>query len=192
MVIKGEFVQESIDQNLEAEIGKHMLQPENYGEMEDADGIGVGVEQSSKIYVIMYIKRDANIITDVKFNTNGTEDATTLGSLLSEMIKGDDINNILETVSKLEKDIQESYKNLSVPEVDISKPEGEQVQKISTEHIDSANMVLTAFRAAMRNYERKLQGIEEKLFEMNIAKICPYSSQDCHFMMKENQKKLFI
>ena len=184
-------MQEDIDQNLEAEIGKHMLQPENYGKMEDADGIGVGVEQSSKIYVIMYIKRDENIITDVKFNTNGTEDATTLGSLLSEMIKGDDIDNILQTVSKLEKDVQDSYLNLPAPEVDASKPEGEQVQKISTEHLDSANMVLTAFRAAMRHYERKLQGIEEKVFEMNIAKTCPYSSQDCHFMMEENQKKLF-
>jgi len=184
-------MQENSDQNLEAEIGKHMLVPENYGKMEDADGIGVGVEQSSKIYVIMYIKRDENIITDVMFNTNGTEDATTLGSLLSEMIKGDDIDNILQTVSKLEKDVQESYLNTPTPEIDTSKPEGEQVQKISTEHQDSANMVLTAFRAAMRHYERKLQGIEEKLFEMNIAKTCPYSSQDCHFMMEENQKKLF-
>ena len=179
------------EQNLEAEIGKHMLQPENYGRIEDADGIGVGVEQSSKVYVMMYIKRDSNTILDVKFNTNGTEDTTTLGSLLTEMIKGDEIENALETVSKLEKDVQESYINLPAPEVDTSKPEGQQVKEIPTEHLDSANMVLTAFRAAMRHYERKLEGIEEKLFEMNIAKTCPYSSGDCHFMMEENQAKLF-
>ena len=177
--------------NLEAEIGKHMLQPENYGKIDDADGVGVGVEQSSKVYVIMYIKRDAHIISDVKFNTNGTEDTTTLGSLLTEMIKGDSIDNILETVTQLEKDVQKSYLNLPAPEVDTSKPEGEQVKEISTEHQDSANMVLTAFRAAMRHYERKLGGVEEKLFEMNIEKTCPYSSGDCHFMMEENQTKLF-
>ena len=94
-------MQEKIDENLEAEIGKHMLQPENYGKLEDADGIGIGVELSTKVYVIMYIKRDKNTITDVKFNTNGTEDAVTLGSLLTEMIKGEKISDILQDVEKL-------------------------------------------------------------------------------------------
>jgi len=186
------LMQEEIEENLEAEIGKHMLQPENYGKIDDADGVGVGVELSTKVYVIMYIKRDENTITDVKFNTNGTEDAVTLGSLLTEMIKGEKISDILEDVEKLEKDVQQSYLNLPKPKVDTSKPEGQQVEQISTEHQDSANMVLTAFRAAMRHYERKLEGIEEKLFEMSIEKTCPYSSGDCHFMMQENQKKIFV
>ncbi len=184
-------MQENIEQNLESEIGKHMLQPQNYGKLDDANGIGIGVEQSTRVYVIMYLIRDEDTIIDVKFNTNGTEDATTLGSVLTEMIKGDNISNVDKEVSKLEKDVQQSYLNLPAPKVDTSKPEGEQVEQISTEHLDSANMVLTAFRAAMRHYERKLEGIDEKLFEMNIAKTCPYSLGDCHFMMEENQKKLF-
>jgi len=185
-------MQKDIEENLETEIGLHMLQPKNYGKIDDADGVGVGVELSSKVYVIMYIKRDENTITDVKFNTNGTEDAVTLGSLLTEMIKGEKISDILQDVEKLEKDVQQSYLNLPEPKVDTSKPEGQQVEQISTEHQDSANIVLTAFRAAMRHYERKLEGIEEKLFEMSIEKTCPYSSGDCHFMMEENQKKIFV
>jgi nitrogen fixation NifU-like protein len=184
-------VQTEIDEDLKSEIGKHMLQPENYGKLDDADAIGIGVEQSTRAYVFIYIKRDEKTILDIKFHTNGTEDAITLGSLFTNMIKGDEISNILATVLKLEQDVQESYINLPTPKVDTSKPEGEQVEKISTEHLDSANMVLTAFRAAMRHYERKLEGIEENLFEMNIAKTCPYSSNDCHFMMEENQKKIF-
>ena len=178
-----------LEENLEAEIGKHMLQPENYGKMEDADGTGVGIDNATQTYVVMYIKRDDKYITDVMFGTNATQDALTLGSLLTEMIKGDEITNVLVTVLGLEQELQEAYSNIEAPKIDTSKPEGEQVQRISTEHQDSANMVLTAFRAAMRHYERKQGGIEEEYFEMNIAKTCPYSLTDCHFMPKEGEAK---
>ena len=50
-------------------------------------------------------------------------------------------------------------------------------------------MVLTSFRAAMRHYERKLEGIEEEHFEMSIAKTCPYSMTDCHFVTKVEDKE---
>lgn len=172
---------------LEAEIGKHLMQPENYGKIEDASCVGVGVDHATKSYVIMYIKRDEKFITDVKFGTNGTQDTTTLGSLFTEMIKGDEIESALETTSALEKDLQESYASIPAPKVDASKPEGEQVERVSTEHQDSANMVLTAFRAAMRHYERKLGGIKEEQFEMSIAKTCPYSTTECHFVKKESE-----
>jgi len=48
--------------------------------------------------------------------------------------------------------------------------------------------VLTSFRAAMRHYERKIEGIEEEHFEMSIAKTCPYSMTDCHFVEKVENK----
>ncbi len=172
-------------QKLEAEIGKHLMQPENYGKLDDADGVGMGIDNATNSYVVIYIKRDEKYLTDIKFGTNAvTQDASTLGSLLTEMIKGDSIANILATLSGLEEDLQKAYADIEAPKVDLSKPEGEQVQRISTEHQDSANMVLTAFRAAMRHYERKLEGIEEERFEMNIAKTCPYSMTDCHFVQK--------
>jgi len=169
---------------LELEIAKHFMQPENYGKLEDANCVGVGVDHSTKSYVIMYIKRDDTHILDVKFGSNGTQDVNTLGSLFTEMIKGDEIVEVLKTTLKLEQDLQESYANLPKPKVDLSKPEGQQVEHISTEYQDAANMVLTAFRAAMRHYERKLGGIEEDVFEMSIAKSCPYSGTDCHFMQE--------
>lgn len=176
------------DKELQAEIGKHLMQPENYGKLEDASCVGVGIDHATKSYVIMYIKRDEENILDVMFGTNGTQDTTTLGSLFTEMIKGDSVENALETVTALEKDLQESYASLPKPKVDTSKPEGEQVERISTEHQDSANMVLTAFRAAMRHYERKLGGIEEEQFELSISKMCPYSTTECHFVKKESKE----
>lgn len=174
------------ERKLEVEIGKHLMQPENYGELEDANGIGVGVDRATKIYVIMYIKRDDTTLLDIKFATNGTQDTTVLGSLFTEMIKGDEIANILESVTILESDLKENYASLPAPKIDTTKPEGEQVERISTENQDNVNMVLTAFRAAMRHYERKLDDIEEEQFEMSISKTCPYSTTECHFVQKEN------
>ena len=139
------------DKELRAEIGKHLMQPENYGKLEDASCVGVGIDHATKSYVIMYINRDEEYILDIMFGTNGTQDTTTLGSLFTEMIKGDTIKGALENAAMLERDLQESYASLPKPVVDTSKPEGEQVERISTEHQDSANMVLTAFRAAMRH-----------------------------------------
>jgi len=178
-------MQDKYEQELGAEIGRHMMQPENYGKLEDADCVGVGIDKSTKTYVIMYIKRDSSHILDVKFGTNSaTQDAATLGSLLTEMIKGEPIAEALVTVLGLEQDLQDAYANIPPPKVDTSKPEGQQVEHISTDHQDSANMVLTAFRAAMRHYDRKQEGIEEDQFEMSIAKTCPYSSGDCAFVEK--------
>jgi len=169
------------EEQLEGEIGRHMLIPENYGEMEDADCVGVGIDNTTQLCVFMYLKLSDTHITDVMFASNATEDVNTLGSLFTEMIKGDEIVNVLKETLKLEQDLQQSYADLPKPEVDLTKPEGEQVEHVSTAHQDSANMVLTAFRAAMRHKERLAGGIDEEHYEMNITKSCPYSGTECHF-----------
>ncbi len=163
------------------EIASHLMNPQNYGVLEDADGIGVGVDNATQAYVIIYLKHNGTIIEDVRFATNSSQDTITLGSMLTEMIREDTLSNALAEVEKLERDLQASYAAIETPAIDMSKPEEERVQRISTEHQDSANMVLTAFRAAMRHIERKKEGIIEEKFSMNIAKHCPYSNSDCHF-----------
>ncbi|QFR42505.1 iron-sulfur cluster assembly scaffold protein [Sulfurimonas sp. CVO] len=173
------------EKELKAEIGKHLMQPENYGKLEDANCVGVGMDHATKSYVIMYIKRDENKILDIMFATNGTQDTTTLGSIFTEMIKGETVENALEIASNLEKELQESYASIPAPKVDLSKPEGEQVERVATESQDSANMVLTAFGAAIRHYERKEAGIEEERFERSISKSCLYSGTECHYVPKE-------
>lgn len=163
------------------EIASHLMNPQNYGVLEDADGIGVGVDNATQAYVIIYLNHNGTIIEDVRFATNSSQDTITLGSMLTEMIKEDTLSNALAEVEKLERDLQASYAAIETPAIDMSKPEEERVQRISTEHQDSANMVLTAFRAAIRHIERKKEGIIEEKFSMNIAKHCPYSNSDCHF-----------
>lgn len=177
------------EKDLQAEIGKHLMQPENYGKLEDASCVGVGIDHATKSYAIMYIKRDDKSILDVMFGTNGTQDTTTLGSIFTEMIKGESLESAQEIADTLNKELQESYASIPAPKVDLSKPEGEQVEHVSTEHQDSANMILTSFYAAMRHYERKEGGIEEEQYEMSIVKTCPYSTTECHFVKKEKEKE---
>ncbi len=169
------------------EIVSHLMNPQNYGELRDADGIGIGKDNATNAYVVIYIKHDNETINEINYGCSGSQDAVVLGSMLTEMLKEDKISNVLVTVANLEKDLQAAYAAVEAPEIDTSKPEGEQVTQISTEHQDGANMVLTAFRAAMRHIERKKEGIEEKQFEMNIAKQCPYSNTDCLFMIKDGE-----
>jgi len=182
-------MEEKSQQELETEIGIHLMSPQNYGKLEDADGVGAGIDNATNSYIVMYLKFEDDCISDVKFGTNAHQDATTLGSLFTEMIKGDKLSNILKEVAKLEKDLVESYALVEAPEVDLTKPEGEQVGRVNTEPQDNANMVLTAFRAAMRHHERKEGGVVEDHFEMNIAKTCPYSMTDCHFVQKVDEVK---
>ena len=174
---------------LQSEIGKHYIQPNNYGKIEDADGIGVGREQSSNTYVIMYLNLKNRHISDIKFFSNSTQDVNALGSIFTEMVKGDEIHRAEQTAQTLEDELQEAYSNLPEPKIDLSKAEGEQVEYISTQYQDSANMVLTSFRAALRHAERKKSGIKEEYFDMNINKSCPYSGTDCHFMQTEDRDK---
>ena len=171
----------SEEKSIETEIAQHFMQPQNYGKLEDADCIGTGVDNTTNSYAIMYIKRDATHITDVMFGSNATQDVNTLGSIFTEMIKGEEIGEAMKICLELEQDLQKAYDNLPTPKVDLTKPEGEQVEHVSTEYQDSANMVLTSFRAAMRHKERKDGGIEEDQYEMNIVKSCPYSGTECHF-----------
>lgn len=183
-------MQEEISQELRAEIGRHIT-PDNYGKLDGANGIGVALDNATNSYVVMYIKRGKDSIDEIMFGTNAmSQDVPVLGSIFTDMIKEEkDLDGVEEMLCSLEKDLEKNYASLPSPEVDTSKPEGEQVQRISTEHQDSANMVLTSFRAAMRHYERKLEGIEEEYFELNIAKTCPYSLGDCHFMVETPTKE---
>jgi len=175
------------NEKLSAEIGKHFMQPENYGKLQTATCRGVGIDNTTNSYVIIYLELDATHVKDVMFGSNATQDVNTLGSIFTEMIKGEEILEALKITLALEQDLQKAYDDLPKPKVDLSKPEGEQVEHVSTEYQDSANMVLTAFRAAMRHKERLDGGIQEDQYEMNIVKSCPYSGTECHFAM-ENDK----
>ncbi len=166
-------------EDITSEALKHFVSPKNYGDLNDADAIGIGYDSATNNYATIYLKISGNSIEKAKYVAQGSEDIVILGSVFTQMIEGDSIENALKRVEELESEVKAAYDAIEPPKVDLSKPEGEQVQPVSTESQDAANIVLTAFKAALRYRERAKEGIEEESFKMSIAKRCPYSSSDC-------------
>ena len=79
---------------------EHFAHPHNVGKIEDADGIGeVGNAKCGDI-MKMYIKVNAVIITDVKFNTYGCASAIATSSMATDMIKGKPVTEALRLTNK--------------------------------------------------------------------------------------------
>ncbi|MCL2517096.1 MAG: Fe-S cluster assembly scaffold protein NifU [Oscillospiraceae bacterium] len=82
------------------QVMEHFTNPQNVGEIEDADGIGeVGNAKCGDI-MKMYLKIENNIITDIKFKTFGCGAAIATSSVATEMIKGRTIDEALKLTNK--------------------------------------------------------------------------------------------
>ncbi|MBP3936629.1 MAG: Fe-S cluster assembly scaffold protein NifU [Clostridia bacterium] len=78
----------------------HFQNPRNVGVIENADGIGeVGNARCGDIMKI-YLKIDADVITDVKFETFGCGSAIASSSMATEMIKGKPLADALQLTNK--------------------------------------------------------------------------------------------
>ena len=79
---------------------KEFSNPQNAGELKDANAVGqVGNAACGDIMKI-YIKVENDVITDVKFNTFGCGSAIASSSMATEMIKGKPISQALELTNK--------------------------------------------------------------------------------------------
>jgi nitrogen fixation NifU-like protein len=79
---------------------EHFKNPHNVGEIKDADGIGeVGNPVCGDIMKI-YIKVKDNKIIDCKFKTFGCGAAIATSSMITEMVKGKDIDEALKISNK--------------------------------------------------------------------------------------------
>lgn len=79
---------------------EHFSNPQNVGEIVDADGIGeVGNAKCGDI-MKMYIKVKDGIIDDVKFKTFGCGAAVATSSIATQMIKGKPIEEALKLTNK--------------------------------------------------------------------------------------------
>jgi nitrogen fixation NifU-like protein len=75
---------------------EHFKNPRNVGEIENPDGIGhVGNPVCGDI-MVLYIKVDDSTIVDAKFKTFGCGAAIATSSMVTEMVKGRNIDEALE------------------------------------------------------------------------------------------------
>lgn len=136
---------------INAEVLEHMMNPRNYGKMEDANAIGMATDEKTAEFTIIYIKVDENeILQNITFGCNACQDTVVAGSLFTEMVKGDTLQNSIKALKLMDEKI-------------LTAPKKQQA---------CSGMVLTAFRAALINRENRINNIDEEMFTLNMKESC--------------------
>ena len=133
-----------------AEVLDHMMNPRNYGKMEGADGIGMGVDKKTGEFAMMYIKVEDHKISDISFGCNACQDTVVAGSLFTEMVKGDTLANAVKASL-----IMDEKLNIA--------PKRQQA---------CSRMILKAFDAALENKQHRDNGENEDMFTIDMKESC--------------------
>jgi nitrogen fixation NifU-like protein len=83
----------------------HFQSPKNVGEIPDADGSGIVKNATCGDIMQMSIKVEKHIIVDAKFKTFGCGAAIATSSIITEKVKGKDIEEALRISDETAKDI---------------------------------------------------------------------------------------
>ena len=135
---------------LSDEILEHMMNPKNYGKLEEPGGVGIGYDERSGEYVILYLGGDTETVREITFATNGCQDTVVLGSVFTEMVKGAAMDEAKAITAAMEA----------------------KVAVASEKQRACSELVLTAFNAALQNLVHRAQGGEEELHKIPIASSC--------------------
>lgn len=135
---------------LDQEIIEHLMHPKNYGPLENPTGVGVGHSEQSGEFVIFYLDSREDMLHNVGYATNGCHDTVVLGSMFTEMIKGESLEYAQNAAIKLR----------------------EKVALGPLKQQACAQMVLTAFEAAQIHQKEKANGSQEELHAIEIGMEC--------------------
>jgi len=153
--MKNELTKEQLEQNpdiakVSAEVLEHMMNPKNYGKMENPDGVGMGVDKKTGEFAMIYIKVNDGVIDNITFGCNACQDTVVAGSLFTEMVKGDTLENAITALKLMTEKI-------------LTAPKRQQA---------CSNMVLTAFRAAIIHRDNKANGIDDEMHTIDMKESC--------------------
>ena len=143
-------MEEAKIQELKDEYIDHMMNPRNYGKIENYDALGIGKNPFNNELVNLYLKVDGDKIEDIKFECIGCMSTVVTGSIFTDMIKG-------ETLQEAEDVANEFIANL------VNAP---------IEQRACGEMVAKAFLAAYENLKHKRDGKDEDSFTMQISSDC--------------------
>lgn len=143
-------------EGMNPEVLEHLMNPYNYGKLDNANGVGVAMDDKTGEYVIFYILLEDAKIKDVKFATNGCQDTVVIGSMFTQMIKDNDTEYAQKAIEKM----HEKLGNLT-PQQQIC-----------------ADIVFTAFVAAMQNHENVINGKDEELHVLKMKESCEVSENE--------------
>ena len=135
---------------MSAETLEHLMNPKNYGKLDTANCIGVALDEKTKEYVIFYTLLDDDIVQDVKYATNGCQDTVVIGSMFTEMIKGNNLEYANGAIAKMH----------------------EKLGEMTAQQQVCAEIVFSAFIASLKNFENLQNGKEEELHILKMKESC--------------------
>ena len=137
--------------DITAEVLDHMMSPRNYGKIDDASGVGMGIDTSNGEFALIYldIDEDENI-KDIKFSCNACQDTVIAGSMFTEMVKGESLDYGKKSAILMNEKIK-------------SAPPKQQA---------CSGMVIKAFDAAALHVEDKKAGSSEEMRKLELEISC--------------------
>ena len=148
---KSDLVQNvDLPEGMNPEVLRHIMYPENYGKLEDPDGTGVAMDDKTGEFVIFTLKLGKESIEEIKFATNGCQDTVVVGSMFTEMVKGESVEYAKKAISKIE----------------------EKLGTLSPQQKICADMVFNAFVAALINVSNLAQGEKEEMHVIKSEESC--------------------
>ena len=137
-------------EGMNPEVLEHLMNPKNYGKLDDANGVGVALDEKTKEYVIFYSLFDGEDIKKTSFATNGCQDTVVIGSMFTDMIIGNNLDYANGAVKKMH----------------------EKLGSLSAQQQICADLVFTAFIASIKNHDNVKAGIDEELHVLKMKDSC--------------------
>ncbi len=141
------------------EILEHMMEPKNYGVIEDSDCEGLGENPQNGEKVALYAKIENNRILDIKFQAIGCSSTIVAGSIFTDSVK----NELIEEADILADKILDMLDD---------KP---------SEEAACSEMVVMAYKSMYQNYSDRLK-------DKNALVVSKSISYSCEIEQKEENK----
>ena len=139
-----------LPEGMNPEVIKHIMYPQNYGKLESPDGTGVAMDEKTGEFVIFTVKLAKDGIEDINYATNGCQDTVVVGSMFTEMVKGESVEYAKGAIAKIE----------------------EKLGVLSPQQKICADMVFNAFVASLINVSNLAQGEKEEMHVIKSEESC--------------------
>ncbi len=144
------YENETTPEGMSPEVLEHLMNPKNYGKLDDANGVGVALDEKTKEYVIFYTLFDGEEIKNASFATNGCQDTVVIGSMFTDMIIGNNLDYAKGAIAKMH----------------------EKLGELSPQQKICAEIVFSSYIASIKNYENIKNGHKEELHMLKMKESC--------------------
>lgn len=145
-----------VPEGINREVIMHLMNPHNYGKLENPTCVGVASDEKTGEYVIFYTLREDDIIKDVKFATNGCQDTVVIGSMYTDMIMGESVEYAHAALGKIKEKLGVTTKQQQL----------------------CAEIVLNGFVASMVNFENLAEGKVEEAHIIKMKESCEIPDEE--------------